>query len=681
MKPHRRFSTGRRRRVRIVAALAAAVSLVVSPILADPATSNGESFTETLTLRPLVDGRVHAFFEFLIKSTATPASSDDTGGWDGAKSTPSDHFRLLPRSLIQIARATGVEDLSLSLHRGTWDYERWGSPLFWDERSASVQGDDAVGAGAEIWATISAPATTKSKKRTSTTNMGMEGMAQYISQTAAADLSPVPIIDSVMARWRTLTASLAGIFCASLDAADDKVAVRPLRDGEIYSADWTTSSGAATERLYAALPSENICTENLAPLLKLLPCKSSAGLAQLLSPHAVLSSGFHGLYVRVFKKGSGWEVKLNFQAVFSPMIDHERRAILRRDWSMMTLFGREVTRSCPLADTSTVTVMRPPTLKSGIQDNIVLSPQPMMWEQLLLSDADFSAEMDAQKDAADDIEDSVEAKKHRSKTRFATIFQRQQSVAYNAKELWRYPEAHLNVGLSWPDEQAFRFPTLGSLPAPPSLTASRSLISSGQEAGQVVLRISNKDILHERRVLYTESLPWLLKPYMHTIRIDVRTDQASLKGHTPSEDESRRVYFRDELEPPFLLSLAHQPPVPRERSFLLEAELRIPPSSTLILTYDVAKAYLRYTEHLPDAHRGFDLPSAVITPLLDSSSRQGLAVLQQARIYTQPALLEVAVPDFSMPYNVIIMTSTIIALFFGSVFNNLTRKYSDIFVK
>lgn len=37
--------------------------------------------------------------------------------------------------------------------------------------------------------------------------------------------------------------------------------------------------------------------------------------------------------------------------------------------------------------------------------------------------------------------------------------------------------------------------------------------------------------------------------------------------------------------------------------------------------------------------------------------------------------MELATPDFSMPYNVIIMSCTLIALIFGSFFNLLTRKF------
>jgi phosphatidylinositol glycan class T len=90
------------------------------------------------------------------------------------------------------------------------------------------------------------------------------------------------------------------------------------------------------------------------------------------------------------------------------------------------------------------------------------------------------------------------------------------------------------------------------------------------------------------------------------------------------------------------------------------------------MTLDVTKAFLRYTEHPPDAQRGWDLPPAVFVPIeadgKEWSDRLG-------RIYTPILLVDLATPDFSMPYNVIIMSSTLITFIFGSVFNLLTRKF------
>jgi phosphatidylinositol glycan class T len=45
------------------------------------------------------------------------------------------------------------------------------------------------------------------------------------------------------------------------------------------------------------------------------------------------------------------------------------------------------------------------------------------------------------------------------------------------------------------------------------------------------------------------------------------------------------------------------------------------------------------------------------------------------KVQTPSTLLSLPLPDFSMPYNVIILTSTTIALFFGSIVNALMRSW------
>lgn len=100
---------------------------------------------------------------------------------------------------------------------------------------------------------------------------------------------------------------------------------------------------------------------------------------------------------------------------------------------------------------------------------------------------------------------------------------------------------------------------------------------------------------------------------------------------------------------------------------------------------DVMKPFLRYTEHPPDAERGWDLPPAVFVPLIPNAPNDTSTAnvadlylklkLKPRRMYTPILLVDLATPDFSMPYNVIIMSCTLIALIFGSVFNLLTRKF------
>ena len=118
--------------------------------------------------------------------------------------------------------------------------------------------------------------------------------------------------------------------------------------------------------------------------------------------------------------------------------------------------------------------------------------------------------------------------------------------------------------------------------------------------------------------------------------------------------------------------------------------MSVPPSSTVSLTYDFDKAILRYTEYPPDANRGFDVAPAVIRLLPSSSSPDNennnndssvyhdtLSFSSSPSVYlrTTSLLLPLPTPDFSMPYNVIILTSTVMALAFGSIFNLLIRRF------
>jgi phosphatidylinositol glycan class T len=90
---------------------------------------------------------------------------------------------------------------------------------------------------------------------------------------------------------------------------------------------------------------------------------------------------------------------------------------------------------------------------------------------------------------------------------------------------------------------------------------------------------------------------------------------------------------------------------------------------------DVTKSFLRYTEHPPDAQRGWDLPPATLTLLNIGNDNSTVHHRSNGRIYTPTLLVDMATPDFSMPYNVIIFTCSLIAFIFGSVFNLLTRKF------
>ena len=116
----------------------------------------------------------------------------------------------------------------------------------------------------------------------------------------------------------------------------------------------------------------------------------------------------------------------------------------------------------------------------------------------------------------------------------------------------------------------------------------------------------------------------------------------------------------------------YKPSIDRHRGTQFELLLTIPPATTVTLSYSFEKAILRYTEYPPDANRGFNVGPAVLRvldqPNLDGDGKRDIYVR------TTSLLLVLPTPDFSMPYNVIILTSTVMALAFGSIFNFVTRR-------
>lgn len=184
-------------------------------------------------------------------------------------------------------------------------------------------------------------------------------------------------------------------------------------------------------------------------------------------------------------------------------------------------------------------------------------------------------------------------------------------------------------------------------PDVPPLYAERSLTGHGQERGGVQTILTNPSETESVEFVYMESLPWFMRIYLHTLEARVVGAPGGKQGNVIQD-----IYYRPALD--------------RERGTQLEVKLRIPPKSTVFLTYDFEKSILRYTEYPPDANRGFDVPGAVITILNGAST---------SNLRTTALLLNLPTPDFSMPYNVIIFTSTAIALAFGGMFNLLVRRF------
>jgi len=166
--------------------------------------------------------------------------------------------------------------------------------------------------------------------------------------------------------------------------------------------------------------------------------------------------------------------------------------------------------------------------------------------------------------------------------------------------------------------------------------------------------------------LWLETMPWLVQFYLHTLEARVG---GKIQGRVLGVRAEPKLTFAVEG---LVSNISYTLPIPHGNPTIFQALVTLPPKETVHLTMEISKAFLRYTEHPPDAQRGWDLPPAVLTPVVVINDR--LKSIGE-RIYTPVVLVDLATPDFSMPYNVIIFSCSLIAFLFGSVFNLLTRKF------
>ncbi|KAI2595029.1 PIGT isoform 68, partial [Pan troglodytes] len=126
---------------------------------------------------------------------------------------------------------------------------------------------------------------------------------------------------------------------------------------------------------YAVLPREVVCTENLTPWKKLLPCSSKAGLSVLLKADRLFHTSYHSqaVHIRPVCRNArctsiSWELRQTLSVVFDAFITGQGK----KDWSLFRMFSRTLTEPCPLASESRVYV----DITTYNQDNETLEVHP-----------------------------------------------------------------------------------------------------------------------------------------------------------------------------------------------------------------------------------------------------------------------------------------------------------------
>ena len=132
------------------------------------------------------------------------------------------------------------------------------------------------------------------------------------------------------------------------------------RQGEGRGPWWTPDSHGMVW-LQGTLPSEPMCTENLAAFVRVLPCGTASGLASLLrSPQLLAGAPYLSMRLRL----TPGHARLSLTAVL-PVHGGESRAAGNREWDMARSLKANVHGPCPRMAASAVRIWLQPSMSRG----------------------------------------------------------------------------------------------------------------------------------------------------------------------------------------------------------------------------------------------------------------------------------------------------------------------------
>ncbi|KAG6452408.1 hypothetical protein O3G_MSEX007619 [Manduca sexta] len=481
-------------------------------------------------------------------------------------SESSEDTHLSPRSLLEIVSRFQVDELHFTLTEGQWRHRQWGYPVF----------DAAPGAELYAWFT-----------------------------------SEVKDVDS---QWKKLSAALSGLFCASLNFIENFNTITPQMALWPMSA-LPTNKNITSQLRYASLPREIVCTENLTPWKKLLPCESSQGFSALLNSRMIHNTNYHSIGVHVRKICASKDCsEINLEIKQTVSLVYDLNIIKSMDWSFTKLFGQGLPGACPLATSSKVYVDVTSNATRPFQ--LVPPPESVIYSQRGGSDTTFAL--------------------------------------YNIKADGQM----VTIGAKHGSKNAL------TLSTPPPIYFNRYILGYGKEFGGIVTELIN-NFWTPIEVVVLENAPWWLPIQLSSLRIN---------GEAKSD---------------LVLSRYYSPGRSRQKPYHLELLMKLPPRSTTTLTIDFEFIFLKWQEYPPDANHGFYVGSAIITANLPTARNYTSLPISgstfdsiinaskpwyPAVLRTNGAMVSLPTPDFSMPYNVICLACTVVALAFGPLHNICTKE-------
>lgn len=315
--------------------------------------------------------------------------------------------------------------MHVSLTNGLWRHEFWGYPV------------ESAGPGAELYVWF--------KK----------------------DLSE----EVINRQWIELSGALSGLLCASFSFVEESNTVSPHYSFRPQSSSHHSLNSSFIR--YTTLPREVVCTENLTPWKKLLPCDPREGFTSLLNAQFIYSTNYHSLGIHVRQLCLDADCSnMILESKQTVNVVHDLKHFGGTDWSIRKLFGQGLNGACQLADSSKI--------------------------YLDITDKDFKITPEPKK--------VIKSKRGGVETIFGE-FDVQEMTSNSTSKM-------MNIAIVNTKKKVI------GLNSPPPLYAQRFLLGHGKESGKIVNQITNTHWA-SLNVVLMENIPWFVPVYLHTMTLKV----------------------------------------------------------------------------------------------------------------------------------------------------------------
>lgn len=578
-------------------------------------------FKENLVLKMLPKDYMLSSFNFKLKSDNIIASEKTL--FDFKK------HNGFSKTIEPLLSQHNVKNLYIKFTKGHWDSQKWGK--------LPNNGWTSGGSGVEIWA-----------------------MMEASNKTEA------------ISNWNILMSELSGTFCSSVNFINsEKITfindIQSYYDVDLLDQIPITNEDNEMFFLRGSLANEAVCTENLSPFLRILPTNGKTGLSSLINGNRLFDSYWNSMSIDINTKCTDetecyydTDIDINFVVNIPQSLARNKRPTPKpvpaeelqcdpskklTEWECFPMLGKKGYsfflsdifgtyindyNRMNQDDVSTVSI-------TGIDDEY--------WSTgIKLIPKDITDDEDIEKLGILGTKNHLYELKEQQKTDYDIYI----GTVDNTKVILDKSET-------------------------PPVYVTRSLTGDSQDKGVMRVAFTNPSTEKDIIIRYFETLPWYIRLYVSSLKINVKEfKKTSLEKFSGNAED---LIIKTDISPSIL----------RKAPLHMQHTLRIPKNSVVMMSFDFEKPLLNYEEYPPDSNHGFEVEAAVIVVIDEefeekATSEEFAGNLQDHNyvMRTSTLLLTLATPDFSMPYNVITITSTLMAFSFGLIFNLLTKRVVSV---